>query len=347
MASLNFFSSLLVVLLVGEGWATIDDHCTDISYWDVIKYETTSKQCCDTKLKQVCTDKNDQVCADVLELKCDVVAWGECISTPTSTKSTKCSVEYKDYDHQNCEDVKTSVSHTKKVPECKTITKNNCLTDWEVDDNGNKVWAGTETCTPVSWEECEIVEKTVDFPTVKTECGVNAKIKWVDFVDTTRDIVGLESKCEVKTAVNCQHEVVNKCAGVAWRECNMEPFEECRAVVVHTPDQEKVHQKKCLTSDQPQPDCSCSDFVNSNGIGKCQERVKIGDSLDSIAFAGQVACYVNLPTSCSDAIASETDPGKYISAEACSCSNLDPNNAVAAEACLNIKLGRVSTETDL
>merc|ERR550519_892635 len=126
-----------------------------------------------------------------------VVAWGECQSTPTNTRGTKCGVKFNDLAHQNCKEVTAKVEHIKKVPECKEITKNNCVTDWEVDSNGNKVWAGTETCTPVTWAECELVEKTVEFPTVKTECDVDSQIKWTKFVDTPTNIVGLESKCEV------------------------------------------------------------------------------------------------------------------------------------------------------
>ena len=50
-----------------------------------------------------------------------------------------CSVDYpmKDY-----KEMKTSTLHTKQVPDCKKVTKNNCITDWEVDSNENKVWRG-------------------------------------------------------------------------------------------------------------------------------------------------------------------------------------------------------------
>merc|ERR1712096_356644 len=78
---------------------------------------------------------------------------------------------------RDCEEVKEAVKHKKKLPECKQVTKNNCLTDWNVDENGNKVWAGTESCTPVTWEECAIVEKEVDFPTVRTQCDVRSSWK--------------------------------------------------------------------------------------------------------------------------------------------------------------------------
>merc|ERR1712096_551774 len=210
---------------------TLDDYCTDVSYFDVVQYTTTSKHCCDTQLKQVCTGKSDTVCKEVLELQCEVTAWADCKSTTTSNPGKKCSVEYKDY----------------PLKDCKEVTKNNCVTDWEVDSNGNKVWTGTETCTPVTWEECKIVEKEVEFPSVETECNTVANIKWADFVEQSKDTIGVETSCEMKSAVDCKQAKVNKCASVSWPECNMEPVEVCEAVQVHEPSQEKIHQKKCLT----------------------------------------------------------------------------------------------------
>merc|ERR1719186_888446 len=58
----------------------------------------------------------------------------------------------------------------------KRIDKDNCVTDWNIDEHGNKVWGGKEKCEPVSWEECKIVKKAVDFPAVKTNCDTVSTI---------------------------------------------------------------------------------------------------------------------------------------------------------------------------
>jgi len=55
--------------------------------------------------------------------------------------------------------------------------------------------------------------------------------------------------------------------------------------------------------------CSCSDFVNENGFGKCRKTHS--------DFGGLVSCYVNLPTTCTDLVPSVQNPGKYLSAKAC------------------------------
>merc|ERR1712112_215907 len=247
MAFPSVMSLALLSCMLSVSMATLDDHCTDVSSYDVVTYQTSSKQCCDTRLSQVCTNKADTVCTDVLELDCQVAAWTECKAQSTSHKGTKCFVDYKDFPFKDCKEVKDNKKHIKKVPDCKNVTKNNCVTDWEVDSNGNKVWTWTETCTPVTWEECEIVEKQVEFPSVETECNTVANIKWADFVEKTKDTIRMETTCEMKSAVDCKESRVEKCALVSWKECKMEPVEECEASSVHEPSQEKIHQKKCLT----------------------------------------------------------------------------------------------------
>jgi len=55
--------------------------------------------------------------------------------------------------------------------------------------------------------------------------------------------------------------------------------------------------------------CSCSEFVNINGFGRCQK--------PDYDFGGSVSCYVVMPSSCNDLIKSGSNPDKSLSAEAC------------------------------
>merc|ERR1712038_1083261 len=56
--------------------------------------------------------------------------------------------------------------------------------------------------------------------------------------------------------------------------------------------------------------CSCTDYVNRNGIGQCKKSARL-------QFDNKVSCYVNLPTTCTDKIPSTTDRDKWLSHEAC------------------------------
>ena len=56
--------------------------------------------------------------------------------------------------------------------------------------------------------------------------------------------------------------------------------------------------------------CTCHDFINVSGHGQCKTKHSITN--------GHLFCYVNEPSNCTDLFASETDPGRKISVEACS-----------------------------
>merc|ERR1712108_122418 len=231
MSTFNLLSiafGLFSLALICEGTLK-EDFCTDVSFWDVIKYTSTTAKCCDTVLKEDCITKTERVCEDATEIKCNTVGWAECATKIWPSQGKKCHVTYKD------------------VPECKTVTKDNCVTDWNIDANGNKVWGGKEKCEPVTWEECKIVTKPVDFPAVKTNCEIAANIKWADFVQGTTQVVEMKQSCEVKSSVNCRPVTVNNCVEVRFTECELKAQDSCYSQTVYEPQQEKIHQKKCLT----------------------------------------------------------------------------------------------------
>ena len=81
------------------------------------------------------------------------------------------------------------LEHIKMLPECQNVTKQNCVTLWETDPDGKQVrlrtemrcrkwnwkkmfqvWAGTDACEPVTWQECELVAKKVKFIVPEMNC---------------------------------------------------------------------------------------------------------------------------------------------------------------------------------
>ena len=69
-----------------------------------------------------------------------------------------------------------TVPHVKMVPHCKNVTKQNCVTNWETDKYGKQVWAGTEACEPVTWQECKLVPKDVKFIVPEITCSDKQEI---------------------------------------------------------------------------------------------------------------------------------------------------------------------------
>merc|ERR1712105_326759 len=100
-----------------------EDFCTDVSFWDVIKYTSTTAKCCDTVLKEECKAKTERVCEDATEIKCNTVGWAECTTKIWPSQGKKCHVTYKDFPYKDCKEEKYSVQHHKEVPECHTVTK--------------------------------------------------------------------------------------------------------------------------------------------------------------------------------------------------------------------------------
>merc|ERR1712114_159326 len=188
-----------------------EDFCTDVSFWDVIKYTSTTAKCCDTVVKEECKTRSERVCEDATEIKCNTVGWAECATKIWPSQGKKCHVTYKDFSYRDCKEEKYSVQHHKEVPECKIVTK------------------------------------PVDFPAVRTNCEVAATIKWADFVQGSTEIVEMKQTCEVKSSAHCYPVKVNNCVDVTFTECEMKARDSCYSQTVYEPQQEKIHQKKCLT----------------------------------------------------------------------------------------------------
>ena len=95
------------------------------------------------------------------------------------------------------------IPHVKMLPECRNVTKQNCVTLWETDPEGKQVagyyryyryyriidiiditistlrqvWAGNEACEPVTWQECKLVPKTVKFIVPEINCTDGQEVR--------------------------------------------------------------------------------------------------------------------------------------------------------------------------
>ena len=109
------------------------------------------------------------------------------------------------------------VKHTKLMPECQEITKQNCITKWETDENGKQIWAGNEACEPVTWKECKLVPKQVDFKVPKITCEDGEDISYEDFADVEKTQMTARMACEVKHTTSCEPKVTNKCKKISYQ----------------------------------------------------------------------------------------------------------------------------------
>ena len=127
-----------------------------------------------------------------------------------------------------------------------------------------KVWAGNEDCEDVTWQECKLVEQTVDFTLPKVECEDSGNaIPYMRFVDTNKTqminkmvcevsqkmlgmsrlyLMSINSHCrsislQVKSSQSCKPAVSTKCASIEYQECSEAPVENCEQRDVSEPQQ--------------------------------------------------------------------------------------------------------------
>ena len=182
----------------------------------------------------------------------------------------------KRFEEQECSQGRKEIPHRKMLPECRNVTKQNCVTLWETDDagkkyflcinifqkkdssflfnfpsfSGNKQWAGTDSCEPVTWQECELVPKEVTFIVPDIQCSPKQEI-WYHEPETESNIRDVTTfTCEPRASVKCVTRTRPVCKMATWQDCEEVPFNNCQPKSVHIPTQEYLHRKKCLLPDE-------------------------------------------------------------------------------------------------
>ena len=137
------------------------------------------------------------------------------------------------------------LEHTKMLPECRNVTKQNCVTLWETDPDGKQVrslnlvtgklfqvWAGTDACEPVTWQECKLVPKEVKFIVPEMNClekqelwyhePEKVEMEWgaiVLLLQVTETKATNVFSCSVETSVACSVKPRSSCKEITWSEC--------------------------------------------------------------------------------------------------------------------------------
>lgn len=233
-----------------SGSKTVDLHkekfCTDISSYGPLYYTDLEEKCCTTSYMPVCQQKSKRFCMDVTNMVCKPFATPNCNVETEVRKGTRARITTETVDIQECKEITVNIPHIKKVPVCKNVTKQNCVTNWEV-VNGQKVWAGNEKCSPVTWQDCKLEEVEVDFPAQKVDCKFDRKEPYPTCQgDNNVDIKVSVTKCQFVTGTRCEPETRRECVEVPYTECDSERVDDCDPSRVRKPGQDFIHKKKCL-----------------------------------------------------------------------------------------------------
>ena len=212
---------------------------------------------CYTKFVKRCEDKSENVCADVTETLCQVKPYTECSMGVEQQpfKETKLAPER--FVEKACETGQKVVPHTKMLSECRNVTKQNCVTLWETDAQGKQVWAGNDACEPVTWQECKLVPKPVNFIVPEVTCKDRQELWYHVPKPHTETKLTNTFGCHVENTTACVTQTRPDCKSITFQVCHEVPVTNCKPKKVHVPTQEKLHRKKCLLpGEQPTVDDS-------------------------------------------------------------------------------------------
>ena len=116
-----------------------------------------------------------------------------------------------------------------------------------------QIWAGTDQCEPVTWQECELVEKEVQFIVPEVTCSTKQEL-WYHEPEPRKGVEMTNTfTCEILSSSDCSTQTRPDCKQITWQECREKPVTECKTKKVHVPTQELLHRKKCLLPDDVAP----------------------------------------------------------------------------------------------
>ena len=125
----------------------------------------------------------------------------------------------KSKDIKKCKEDRVVEYHDKTIYECENVTKQHCTTLWTINDEGEKVWAGTEDdCRDVTWEECNPVEKKVPMSVAKMDC-LDEPVTYFDYENTTMERMADRMDCTVDKRPVCEPVTTKKCAETTYTRC--------------------------------------------------------------------------------------------------------------------------------
>merc|ERR1712029_1253424 len=123
-------------------------------------------------------------------------------------------------------------------PECKNVTRQNCVTKWKTLPDGKQVWDGKENCEPMTWQECKLVPREVDFKVPKMNCNPAETITYKDCQKNLNAKMAENMICQVHHTTSCKPKVSEKCKSITYQECQELPKEECKPITIRVPFQE-------------------------------------------------------------------------------------------------------------
>lgn len=229
-----------------------DQHCHDVSVWGEVEFEDQDCLKCKTEFEKECETITRNVCHDLPTIDCQLVPFTKCEMYMEQAKYNETIIiPDSEYVPWECANVTIEETHIKLMPQCVDVTRQDCVTKWEISPTGEKIWAGNEQCTPITWKNCTLIQIPKKFNQTYTKCervGMPIPTMKCELEVKTRMITGM--RCDVGVAANCITNSTEQCVDITYQECKEMPKPlECKTSTLRVPFQPKIHRVKCLLRD--------------------------------------------------------------------------------------------------
>ena len=241
----QLFVLLFLALKGAYGEEGHDDNCVDLSRYLEVEYNETEVNLCTHSITRSCKPKTETVCQEVAETSCEVESTVSCENIPTvHTVHDDTALELT-YQEKVCTPRLTQLTETKKMPVCKSVTKEQCDSKWVINSAGEKVWAGNENCKEVTWQDCklEMVEVAQDVQVF--DCVDGGVIEYTQPKVSEVEVTCYEQRCEASLYPVCRQTLVEKCAEVTCEECSDKVETKCFPASFKEPFQRYDHRLRC------------------------------------------------------------------------------------------------------
>ena len=229
-----------------------DENCVDVSIFGPVEFEEENTEVCSYKLKRICTEKSTEICMDVPATNCEVFAYTDCDTKETTEQVRDDSIEVSEFIKQSCvvSSMKEQLTEVKRIPVCRNVTRQLCITKWVVDDTGEKIWAGNDDCEDVVWEDCTLEDALLTQDVDVWDCSPDTEPVFYQTPSTKQSSTVSQSRvCEAKAHPMCSHTTQELCETVEWSDCHDEIVPTCFTVTLRTPFQQYHHRQHCSIID--------------------------------------------------------------------------------------------------
>ena len=132
------------------------------------------------------------------------------------------------------------------MPVCKNVTKQQCDTNWVVDEKGEKVWTGNDNCEDFIWEDCALEETVFTQEVSVWDCAPDTEtITFQTVYPYTMTVTPWSRVCVPRAEPVCTQTTEERCDTVEWEECSDQIVENCFSLSFSTPFQEFYHLLRC------------------------------------------------------------------------------------------------------